>query len=211
MKYSVVFTYIITALVGFQTLGAESSVKVDSGDLQLEILFAGGERSTAGINDDINCYLTDITSNRTVEIIDEPEPSYFYRAELFDTNGVAVSKTELGKKVGLHFADLDPEVGLKTSGIKFEQRAINYGYTGGAVTLVYNGNEIMSSKRSFFHGNTSCQLHFPASKLFKVSNAGEYRLKLTYQVFEIVDKAIKLVRFPPVEIKLTVTSQDLKA
>ncbi len=212
MKYSITLAFIVTILVVFQSFGAETSVKVNSDDLQLEIAFEGGAHSTPGLDDDIDCYLTDLTSNRTIEIVDEPEPSYFYRAELFDTNGVAVPKTQLGQTVGLHFGNLDPEVGLKISGITFKQRGFSYGYTGGAVSLVYNGNEINAYKCNFAYGHARCSIHFPALKLFNVSSVGEYRLRLTYQVFELIDNhAIKLVRFPTIEEKITVTSQDLMA
>jgi hypothetical protein len=214
MKYNIKMAFIIVGFIALQSSRAETTIKTNSDNLQIELTFVGGAHSTPGPDDDIICGLTDLTSNRTIFAVYQPEISYGCRSELFDANGVAVPKTELGKTEGSFFADLDPEVGLKESRVKFEQRrAFTYGYTGGgAVNLVYNGNEIKAHMNHFDYGFARCSDQHRPLDHFCISNAGEYRLKLTYQVFELVgDSVLKLVRFPTMEGKITITPEDLEA
>jgi hypothetical protein len=209
MKYSTTFALIIVGLVAFQSLRAETTVISD--DLQLRVIFTGKASPTSGPDGYMDCYLTDLTTNRAITIVYEPEVSYYYKAELFDKNGVAVPKREPSQTIGSHFADLDPEVGLKESRVNFEHSS-EFMHYGGEVHLLYNGNEIIAHKKSFSYGDARCSTQPLHLELFNISSAGEYRLRLTFQIFELIgNEGIKLVRFPPVEDTITVTPEDLKA
>jgi len=212
MKTNMKLALIIALLAVCQSLRADTPVKTNSDDLQIELVFMGGAHPTTGLGDDILCGLTDLTSNRIISVVYQPEISYGCRFELFDTNGIAVPKTELGKAVGAFFSDLDQEVGLKESSVKFKPRPAFVNPHMAPVKLVYNGNEIKAFVCHFNGGFARGVDQRRPMDSFCISNAGEYKLKLTYQVFELVGKrSLKLVRFPTIEQKITVTPEDLKA
>lgn len=212
MKSSIKFALIIIVLTVFQTSRADSTVKTNSDNLQIELVFFGGAYSNNGFGGDILCGLTDLTSNQIISVVYQPEASYGCRFELFDTNGVAVPKTELGKMVGAFFSDLDPEVGLKKSNVEFMPRSGSVISRMPQVRLSYNGNEIKVFACHFYSGFARGTDQRRLMDSFCISNAGEYRLKLTYQVFELVgNRSLKLVRFPTIEKKIIVTPEDLKA
>ena len=211
MKFKVKLAFITAVFLVCYSSRAETTITTNSDDLQIELVFVGGTHSAPDV---IVCGLTDLTPNRSISVVYQPEISYGCRSELFDANGVAVPKTELGKAEGVFFADLNSEIGLNESKVKFEQRqAFTYGYTGGgAVNLVYNGNEIIAYKKNFAYGFARCLDQRRPLDHFCISNAGEYELRLTYQFFELVnDSSLKLVRFPTIEEKIVVTPEDLKA
>jgi hypothetical protein len=207
MKYYVKLVFIVVGLVVFQLTRVGATL--NSGNFQLDVDFPNNANPDSNFGHYIDCQLTDLASNQAEAIIYAPEPSYFYKAELFDSNGIAVSKTELGQAEGVHFSDLDPEVGLEKSKISF-----NHFYWGrdNRVHLVYNGNNISAYKYSLFKGYTHFTIDFAVLKNFNISNAGEYRLKVAIQLFELIgDDGIELIRFPTCEGKVIVTPEDLKA
>jgi hypothetical protein len=210
MKIGTKSALIIALLATCQLSRAETTVKTNSDDLQIELVFSGW--GIPGLGDNILCGLTDLTSDRIISVVYQPEPLYGCRFELFDTNGVAVPKTELGKTEGAFFSDLDPEVGLKESSVKFEPRPAFINTHMAPVNLVYNGNEIKAHKCNFTGGFARGLDQRRPLDNFCIFNAGEYKLKLTYQFFELVgNKSLRLVRFPTIEQRITVTSEDLKA
>lgn len=68
----------------------------------------GSEKLTATTTVDQRLhYAVWTTKNDDPEVYVPKEPEYACRIELYDTNGVSISKTERGKRFGLKYYDLD--------------------------------------------------------------------------------------------------------
>lgn len=102
------------------------------------------------------------------------QPEYAYQVELLDANGVHMPKTELGKKVGIHFLALNPsKVETKL------QRLTAY-----------------EKKDNLFGSN----LLFRPNDLFVIDKPGTYTLEIRFQFIEHLgtrgDYTNHLIRFP---------------
>ena len=203
MKHITLLLIVFTGLSLSWPLKAE--MDVNSGNLQLQTTLS----PSIDPNDSFGCYVKNLDTNRAYVLAYEPDASCFFQADLFDANGIAVHKTAFGQQAGSHFNILDPEVGVKDSHLAFSRRS------GRAAYLQYSGCEIEALPLPILHSTfniAACSHLDSALEYFEIISPGEYMLRLRFQVFELTDsKAIKLVRFPPIEVKVTVTPQDLKA
>jgi hypothetical protein len=112
-----------------------------------------------------------------------PQPEYAYTVELFDTNGIAVTKTEMGKNIGKKFHDFD-ESALKTH-VKINAEAV---------------------KKSEL---AAWWLMFRPSDMFEVAKPGNYTLHIRFQILAHVrtgpnrgDYVKRLIRFPALDYPL---------
>lgn len=119
-----------------------------------------------------------VTTNGAKDVWLRNQPQYAYEVSLFGTNGVQVPKTEMGKIAGSKFSELDP-TNLHT-GMKLQH-------------LIADKPE---------QGLDSCHL-FKIKDLFKITNPGNYVLRIRFQFLERVrigtNDVFRVVRFPPMD------------
>jgi len=210
---NIIITSFVVHLLSVLQLVAQTTVNSDG--LQINAAFVGSVYNSPSLDSEINCKIVDVSSNAIDTIIYEPERSYFYLVDLFDSNGVAVSKTMLGKQTGSRFSDLDSEVDINEPHITFDNIKTLMS-SGNSVYISYSGNDIKSTTKRMRKANgnkTRLPTLSALSSLFYVTNSGEYTLRLHFQIFKLIrpqDKFVKLVRFPLMEVKFSVKTEDLK-
>jgi hypothetical protein len=91
------------------------------------------------------------------------EPEYAFRVELFDTNGVAMPKTELGRRVGTKFMDLDTTFSNAGPRLAIVRPADEPGYTG---------QYLFFPQKSGYGGGP----FYSPSDLFEIKSPGRYTL-----------------------------------
>jgi hypothetical protein len=123
-------------------------------------------------------------TNNIDDAIFPTQPEYAYQGDLFDTNGVAMPKTELGEKVGSHFMDF----GFNS-------------YGEGVKT-----QRIMTVRKGQLSGLLEI---FRPSDFFVIKNAGHYTLRISFQIIAFPrtgpnrgDYTNYLIRFPPLNYPL---------
>jgi hypothetical protein len=90
---------------------------------------------------------------------------YIYQLELLDTNGVALPKTELGKKIGENFSDLEPSF-ANDKGFKLAiERAVEEQGIGAR-------NLFFPYRPTDYHG----QSPYSPNDLFEIKKPGNYTL-----------------------------------
>ncbi len=106
-----------------------------------------------------------------------------YRVELFDSNGVTIAKTQLGKEVGIDFTDFG-ESALKKD-------------------LKVNAEALKKSELA------SWMVIFRPADLFEIDKPGNYMLRIQFQIIAFPrtgpnrgDYAKRLIRFPPLDYPL---------
>ena len=116
------------------------------------------------------------------------QPEYAYQVELFDTNGIAVPKTDVGKKVGTRFLDFDIN--------SFVLRS-----TGPDKTNGVDSQRILVSEKVWPYEMLTI---FRPSDLFKIEKPGDYILQIRFQILTFRrtgpnrgDNTNDLIRFPP--------------
>jgi hypothetical protein len=124
------------------------------------------------------------TTNKPAWIVVPTEPEYAYQVELFDTNGVAMPKTDLGKKAGTKFFDFDS-------------------------TAYEKGITIKHLHAQKIGEVTDSPFLFRPSDLFKVEKPGNYTLRIRFQILAFPrtgpnhgDYTNDLIRFPPLDYPL---------
>lgn len=123
-------------------------------------------------------------TNRLISVIFPTQPEYAYQVEMFDTNGIAVPRTELGKQVGSKFLDYNP---TSSKHINIERMLVD--------------------RKD--HGSTLFVLFCPTD-FFKITKPGSYTLRIRFQILAFPDTGPNrgdytnvLVRFPPLNYPLT--------
>ncbi|MDB6021956.1 MAG: hypothetical protein JWQ04_1813 [Pedosphaera sp.] len=119
-----------------------------------------------------------------------PKAEYICRMQLFDTNGVIVPKTGIGKQIGEKFDSLD-------------------GYSWDAVNK--RGHNTGGSEKpdlGVAHVNSGTGRDFaPVDQLFEVKDHKDYVLSLQFQLFKLIgdetNHTFKLVRLPTIEIPVS--------
>jgi len=117
-----------------------------------------------------------------------PKPEYFCRFELLDGNGNRQKKTPLGEKLGAKFFEVR----------KFSQDLINM--RGPKRPHILTISPAKANGRELFLEGESITV----DKLFQIEQAGNYSLRLHFQVFKASSRApsytTELVRLPMLEI-----------
>lgn len=121
------------------------------------------------------------TSTNNHAIVYMPQAvEYAYRAELFDTNGVAAPKTKLGKRVGSNFLQLNAT---------FSNRAARLRRTTAMDMPGFGGKSL-----------------FRPTDLFEIKKPGRYTLQVSFQIVVRTgvgrDLTAHVVRYPPIEFPL---------
>jgi hypothetical protein len=145
------------------------------------------------IDDKLSFCICRTTTNNDARVYMPTAHEYIYKIELFDTNGVEVPKTKLGKDVGTKFFALEP---------------IFNPYKGYKLAIETTVNE----------GSGWCYLFFPyrpgyggqpfysPNDLFDVSRPGRYTLEICFQFIVRTGvgagEAAHIVRFPPLDYLL---------
>jgi hypothetical protein len=128
------------------------------------------------------------TTNGSAWFVVPVEPEYAYQVELLDTNGVAVPKTELGKKVGTKFLDFEASKNeVKIKRLRADKK-------GKAVAM---------------------PILFRPSDLFQIDKPGIYTLRIRFQILTFPrtgpnrrDYTNDLIRFPPLDYPLVKTANS---
>lgn len=143
-----------------------------------------------------------IIVTNAVSVIFPTQPENAYQVELFDTNGVAIPKTEVGKKAGSKFFDFNTNsfVVWSTGG---------YSGPGGWFGVkVKSQREVVTTKAREPQG----QMHiiFRPSDLFMIDKPGNYKLRISFQIIAFPrtgpnrgEYKTELIRFPPLDYPLT--------
>jgi hypothetical protein len=97
------------------------------------------------------------STNAPTSFVVPAEPEYAYQVELLDSNGVAVQKTELGKKIGEKFFDF-------------------------SFSAAEKGVKIIHMHASKVGDMTSAPLLFRPKDLFKIEKPGNYKLLIRFQI-----------------------------
>jgi hypothetical protein len=112
-----------------------------------------------------------------------PQPEYAYKVELFDTNGIAITKTEMGNNIGSKFDDFD-ESALKTH-------------------TKINAEAFKKSELAAWW------LMFRPSDLFEITKPGNYTLRIQFQILAHVrtgpnrgDYVKRIIHFPALDYPL---------
>lgn len=104
-------------------------------------------------------------TNILARVVIPEEPEYAYQAYLYDTNGIAVDKTDAGKKVGVKFQDFN----AKSFYIRSSGPPVKEGVRSQAI--------IPRSKSSPYE---MLALFRPAD-LFEIKHSGRYTLRIYFQ------------------------------
>lgn len=143
--------------------------------------------STNSTSPDDELFYVPWTTSDPAWVVVPAEPEYAYQVELLDTNGVAVPKTELGKRFGTKFFDFNTTPSKKGIAI----RPLRANKKGKPVP-------------------TPC-LFYPhhTSDLFKIDKPGHYTLRIRFQILTFPrtgpnrrDYTNDLIRFPPMAYPL---------
>jgi hypothetical protein len=123
------------------------------------------------------------STNGPIHIVFPTQPEYAYQVELFDTNGIAIQKTEMGKQVGKRFDDFD-EFAMKKN-IKVNAEAVKK-------------NE-----------PAPWSLMFRPIDLFEIDKPGNYTLRIQFQILAFPrtgpnrgDYVKRIIRFPALDYPL---------
>jgi hypothetical protein len=147
-------------------------------------------------DDKLNYCIWRITTNSQAIVYMPTALEYVYQLELFDTNGVAMPKTKLGKRVGVKFFDLEPSF-TNDTGFKLAREHTTEPGTGiGAQWLFF-------PEKSGAGG----QPIYSPNDLFEIKNPGNYALRVRFQIIVAssmadVYKTAHVVRFPPLDYPL---------
>jgi hypothetical protein len=141
-----------------------------------------------------------IRVTNSLNVIFPTQPEYAYQVELFDTNGIAIPKTEAGKKVGTKFLDFNTNsFVLRSSGPE--------GYSGPGGRFGVKAQMTIVREKAWPY---EMLLIFRPSDLFKIEKPGKYVLRIRFQVIAFPRTGIKrgdytknLIRFPPLDYPLT--------
>jgi hypothetical protein len=159
--------------------------------------------NNTAVNDKLNfCIWRTITNNQAIVYM-PTALEYVYQLDLLDTNGVALPKTELGKRIGVKFWDLEPSFANNT-GFKLSREHTTESGTGiGAQWLFF-------PTKSGFGG----QPIYSPNDLFEIKQPGNYTLRIRFQIIVAssmadVYKTAHIVRFPPLDYPLVKSASDL--
>jgi hypothetical protein len=134
------------------------------------------------------CFTIWAVTNATTHVVFPTQPEYAYQVDLFDNNGVAISKTELGKKAGTKFLDFGPNsFVLRSTGPDSQKHGIKAQMTiATEKTLPY---EMFNM--------------FRPSDFFDIKKSGNYTLQIRFQIIAFPrtgpnrgDHTSDLIRFP---------------
>lgn len=149
---------------------------------------SNGHWTTNNTSPDDSLIFLPWTSGGKALITVPAEPEYAYQVELFDSNGVAIHKTTLGKKFGTKFADFDANFYSKGIPIK----------------------HLSARKRETV---TESPYLFRPSDLFQIDKPGRYTLQIRFQILTFPrtgpgrrDFTNDLIRFPPLNYPLVQTN-----
>jgi hypothetical protein len=142
------------------------------------------------------CFLTK-TNEGTAPIVYFPKPEYFCNAQLLNSNGIVVPKTSMGERYGSKFLNLNAY-----SWDAVSKRGRN---TGGDRYGMFGGSD--KPEMTILHTNVAEGHDLPSvQELFKISDSGNYKLSLHFQVFKRIgngtNHTFKVVRIPPIEIPI---------
>jgi hypothetical protein len=199
---AILFFFVILTWLDIYVLGAESRKESDFMPLEaietkvVDSYLIGVVGSPAGQACSTNNTSTDdplvyvIWTTGTPAWVAYPaEPEYAYQVELLDTNGVAMRKTELGKKFGTEFYDFGPRTKVRRCPTAKKGEAVPMNY-------LFSHPEGLSVP---FHPESP-------SNIFTITNAGRYTLRIRFQIMTFPrtgpkrsDYTNKLVRFPPLD------------
>jgi hypothetical protein len=134
------------------------------------------------------------TTNNQATVYIPTAPEYIFRIELLDTNGIALPKTELGKRVGTKFFDLDTSFD-SNKGFKLRiERAMDEPDWGGQYLFFP------------FRPGYGGQPFYSPNDLFEIKNPSNYKLQIRFQIIVRTgmasDKTAHIVRFPPLDYPL---------
>ena len=142
----------------------------------------------------LNFCIWRITTNNQTTVYVPTALEYIYQLELLDTNGVTLPKTELGKKIGVKFWDLEPSF-ANDKGFKLAiERAMDEPSIG-ARNLFFP-----------FKPGYGGQPFYSPNDLFEIKQPGNYMLRIRFQFIVASDtnvyKTAHIVRFPPLNYPL---------
>jgi len=137
-----------------------------------------------------------------VFVVFPTSPENAYQVELFDTNGVAIPKTEVGKTIGTNFFDFNTNTFvLRSTG--------GYSGSGGWFGVkVKAQREAVTTKARQPQGQML--IIFRPSDLFVIDKPGNYTLRIRFQIIAFTRTGLNrgeyttdLIRFPPLDYPLT--------
>ncbi|MDB6068256.1 MAG: hypothetical protein JWR26_4464 [Pedosphaera sp.] len=132
-----------------------------------------------------------LTTNDQPTFVFYPKPEYYCRMQLLDKNGIEVPPTKLGKSFGAKFSEL--------KGFSYDKVHKHPG----------NGSNPPGPKSDYLRSDAGQGREFPSpNELFKITNAGNYTLRLQLQLFRRIQPGAnqinnfvhKLVTLPPLDI-----------
>jgi hypothetical protein len=134
------------------------------------------------------------TTNNQATVYLPTALEYIYQLELIDTNGVALTKTELGKKVGVKYMDLEPTF-ANEKGFKLAIQHVMDEPGVGARNLFFP-----------FRPGYGGRPFYSPNDLFESKQPGNYTLRIRFQLIVAsstnVYKTAHIVRFPPLDYPL---------
>jgi hypothetical protein len=129
------------------------------------------------------------TTNR-LNVVFPANPENAYQVELFDANGVAIPKTEMGKKVGTKFLDFGPDSFVLHATGPDERHGVK-AQLAGVTEKAWNPYGQMF-------------IMFRPSDLFDIKDPGNYMLQIRFQILTFPRSDLdqkgytnRLIRFPP--------------
>lgn len=181
--------FLIIALTMAQADALDAYYFKDSGaseNLFVEVVMTSGIAKLAAEKQITFCIL-ETTNEIPTPTVYFPKAMFFCNMQLFNSNGVAVGKTLSGERYGQQFFDLKA-------------------YSWESVNKV--GHNTGGSERPdmvFVHTNGASALKLPsAQELFKVKDAGNYKLLIKFQVFKMIgsgtNHTFRIVQIPQMEV-----------
>jgi hypothetical protein len=124
------------------------------------------------------------TTNAPAWFLIPAEPEYAYQVELFDANGVAVPRTETGKRVGrkfFNFGNAPSKEGIRTKQMRADKKG-----QPAAMPILFRPRDY-----------------------FKIDKPGRYTLQIRFQILTFPENRLNrddntngLIRFPPLNYPL---------
>jgi hypothetical protein len=145
-------------------------------------------------NDKLNFGIWRTATNNQAIVYIPTALEYIYQLELIDTNGVALPKTELGKKIGVKFLDLEPSFAIDNGFKLARERAMDEPSWG--------GRYLFFPTRAGYGG----QATYSPEDLFEIKRSGNYMLRIHFQIIARTglgqDETAHVVRFPALDYRL---------